>query len=97
MRIGLPELIVIIIVAIALIKPEKLRGLMKNAAKAMKILKADFYIALSNFIEKFFVWLLEDKHINIDTYNYTPPVETEKPKLIEHNIEQIEHIEKEST
>lgn len=41
MRIGLPELIVIIIVAIALIKPEKLRGLMKNAAKAMKILKEE--------------------------------------------------------
>lgn len=67
-----------------------------SGEKAMKILKADFYIALCNFIEKFFVWLLEDKHINIDTYTYTPPVETEKPKLIEHNIEQIENIEKES-
>ncbi len=41
MRIGLVELIVIIIVAIALIKPEKLRGLASNLGKAMKIIKEE--------------------------------------------------------
>lgn len=41
MRIGLVELIVIIIVAIALIKPEKLRGLASNIGKAMKIIKEE--------------------------------------------------------
>lgn len=41
MRIGLTELIVIIIVAIALIKPEKLRGITSNIIKAMKIIKEE--------------------------------------------------------
>ena len=41
MRIGLVELIVIVIVAIALIKPEKLRGIASNVGKAMKIIKEE--------------------------------------------------------
>ena len=62
-----------------------------SGEKSMKVLKADFYIALCNFIERFFVWLLEDKKINIETYVY---VYEEKPKQIEHKeIEQIESTE----
>ena len=41
MRIGLVELIVIVIVAIALIKPEKSRGIASNVGKAMKIIKEE--------------------------------------------------------
>ena len=41
MRIGLVELIVIVIVAIALIKPEKLRGIASNIGKAMRIIKEE--------------------------------------------------------
>lgn len=41
MRIGLVELIVIIIVAIAMIKPEGLRGLASNIGKALKIIKEE--------------------------------------------------------
>ena len=62
-----------------------------SGEKSMKVLKADFYIALCNFIERFFVWLLEDKKINIQTYVY---VYEEKPKQIEHKeIQQIESTE----
>lgn len=50
--------------------------------KSMKIFKTDFYIALSNFIERFFVWLLEDKNIDITTYTYVKPIKQEQ-KLIE--------------
>lgn len=67
-----------------------------SGEKSMKILKADFYIALSNFIEKFFVWLLEKKHINIENYVYEYK-EQEQP-LIEHkdtNLIENEKIESE--
>jgi hypothetical protein len=52
--------------------------------KSMKIFKTDFYIALCNFIERFFVWLLEDKDIDINTYTYVKQEENE-PLQIEHN------------
>lgn len=56
-----------------------------SGEKSMKIYKTDFYIALSNFIERFFVWLLEDKHIDIDTYIYVKPKEENEELLkIEH-------------
>lgn len=67
-----------------------------SGEKSMKVLKADFYIALSNFIEKFFVWLLEKKHINIETYIYEYK-EQEQP-LIEYkdtNLIENEKIESE--
>lgn len=41
-----------------------------NGEKSMKIFKCDFYIQLCNFIERFFVWLLEEKRIDINTYTY---------------------------
>lgn len=41
MRIGIVELIVIIIVAIALIKPDKLRGITSNVVKALKIIREE--------------------------------------------------------
>lgn len=53
--------------------------------KSMKIFKTDFYIALCNFIERFFVWLLEDKHIDINTYTYVKQEEENEPLQIEHN------------
>lgn len=53
-----------------------------SGEKSIKIFKTDFYIALSNFIERFFVWLLEVKRIDIDTYVYVKPKEEEQ-KLIE--------------
>lgn len=55
--------------------------------KSMKIFKCDFYIALCNFIERFFVWLLEDKKIDINTYVYVKPVEEDKELLkLENNV-----------
>lgn len=55
--------------------------------KSMKIFKCDFYIALCNFIERFFVWLLEDKKIDINTYVYVKPIEEEKEVLkLENNV-----------
>ena len=55
--------------------------------KSMKIFKCDFYIALCNFIERFFVWLLEDKKIDINTYVYVKPVEENKELLkLENNV-----------
>ena len=55
--------------------------------KSMKIFKCDFYIALCNFIERFFVWLLEDKKIDINTYVYIKPVEEDKEVLkLENNV-----------
>lgn len=55
--------------------------------KSMKIFKCDFYIALCNFIERFFVWLLEDKHIDINTYVYVKPIEEDKELLkLENNV-----------
>lgn len=56
-----------------------------SGEKSMKVFKCDFYIALSNFIEKFFEWLLETKKINIETYVF---IKEEKPK--ENNL-QIEN------
>ena len=41
MRIGLMELIVIVVIAIAMIKPEKLGVLARNIAKAIKIIKEE--------------------------------------------------------
>ena len=55
--------------------------------KSMKIFKCDFYIALCNFIERFFVWLLEDKKIDINTYVYVKPIEEDKELLkLENNV-----------
>lgn len=58
-----------------------------SGEKSMKIFKTDFYIALCNFIERFFVWLLEDKNIDIENYVYTKPVKQEikEPLQIENN------------
>lgn len=53
--------------------------------KSMKIFKCDFYIALCNFIERFFVWLLEEKNIEINSYIYTHTKEEEKITL-ENNM-----------
>lgn len=41
MRIGLTELLVIAVVAIALIKPEKMRDIAGNIGKAMRIIKEE--------------------------------------------------------
>lgn len=55
-----------------------------SGEKSMKIFKCNFYIALSNFIERFFEWLLETKNIDINTYTYKQPVEDEKVLKIEN-------------
>ena len=62
-----------------------------SGEKSIKVFKTDFYIALSNFIERFFVWLLEDKNIDIENYVYVRPAK-EETKLIENeDVLQLEN------
>lgn len=53
MRIGLIELVVVIILAIALIKPEKLKGLASNLGKALRILKEENTKINKDIVEPF--------------------------------------------